>query len=131
MIIRARSKDGHSIDVGTIHVRDTYLGLLEGYVPPDQWFAEVVSETEEQTGQRVHALRPETQPDPFNPERRRLPPVTLQAELTSDPLQDEWCASRLTVLWFENDVSSVPLTDLVQRVVADLQWADLAQGFDY
>jgi len=131
MIMRVTSKDGHDIRVESVRIWRTYLGLIEGYIPPDEWYARMVSNAEENTPYSVHVLQPETEADPDIPERRWLPPVAMQAEMTSAPLQDEWCGSALTVIWFENRVGDVPVTALVEKVVGDLCWADVSVGFDY
>ena len=131
MIMRVTSKDGHDIRVESVRIWRTYLGLIEGYIPPDEWYARMVSNAEENTPYSVHVLQPETEADPDIPERRWLPPVAMQAEMTSAPLQDEWCGSALTVIWFEHGVEDVPVTALVEKVVGDLRWVDVSVGFDY
>jgi hypothetical protein len=129
MFYGIRSKDGFDVTVDELYITRTYLGLFEGCPEPEEWLKGKVSYARKRTNLSLHVLQPDTDVDSLDPNCRWLPSIMVLAEMTSDPVEDDWIASGLSVLWFENEIENVSVRQLIANAIGRVQWALFAKEF--
>jgi hypothetical protein len=127
MLIKLTS--GETVSLDSLHFGHTYAGLLEGLPTPDM-NAEILANAPSRMvtlwGPRTtHVIPPTTRH-----ERGRVifPDLIFFAWLTSNtPINPEFMASELVVVWFAPEQPDVPLSTIVTEAVRDIPWASLAK----
>ena len=126
-------KSGHELCVDSFHMTLTYGGLLEGY-PSTALNKETLDNAQNMMSglwgtRKTHTIEPSIRQEAGHP---FLPSWVCIAWLTcSEPINPAFMGSELVVLWFADDVHSLPLVQLVSDAVGDLDWSSLAQDFDW
>jgi hypothetical protein len=132
-----RLRCGQKVHVESLVYQRTYAGFLEGR--PDRWMTATTLEDLRKDlgiapGRRgVHLVEPEL--DESYPEAVLLPPAQFTVQLESyDPVSPDrpkWFGSELRVVFYANNPRHDRLGDVIEEVVADLPWGDIAADVDY
>ncbi|WAL65902.1 hypothetical protein ORV05_34450 [Amycolatopsis cynarae] len=134
---------GRDIELTRLDVFSTYDGMLEGYpckLINDHLLARLTER--DQPGYRsqpIHVITPprsypypDSEPLAFGPVEE-LPRVYCRASFRSSPVRAELDQvlhrSWLTVVWFQNDLTS-PVAEFVNAAVATLAWDEFAEDYE-
>jgi hypothetical protein len=124
-----------------IHIGRTYAGLLEG-VPHDKLNKDILASLPEQMqsifgAAPVYVLPPEierrSEPHPMGGSRQiaLMPSVQLAARFISyDSLTPDGDASQVIIVWHQHTLTPL-IADSVRIQLERLNWADIAQDFNY
>ncbi|QFG21504.1 hypothetical protein [Actinomadura sp. WMMB 499] len=135
---------GRRIRLTRLKIFTTYEGLLEGHPTVEMNNGIVAAAVQDyarrhdRSGPRLHLIRPprtpvpERRPGPFGP-RELLPRMYCEGHFHSlridETLDEVFYRSRLTVIWFLDDISGPP-AQFVTAAVADVPWEDVALDYE-
>jgi hypothetical protein len=122
---------GRTVYLSNFHYTRTYGGLLDGQ-PDKRLHSRILEDARGDGTQGKHLIPPEV--DESDPDHPRLPSTQLTAHLTClDPIDENYMASDLTVVWFMNDETfeARPVADVIAESVRGIDWNLLARDFDW
>jgi hypothetical protein len=139
-LARITLASGREIDLASLEIFPTYGAMLEGYpcARVNDW---TLARLAARSGpEPVHVITP---PRRYHGQGRgrlalgpveELPALYCRAYFLSERidknLDDALHWSRLTVVWFQDDLAS-PVADFVTAAVSDLAWHELAEDFAF
>lgn len=112
-------ESGHELSVDSIHITQTYGGLLEGY--PNEALNNETLESAKKLmegcwgARKMHTIHPPVRQEAGHP---FLPPWLCMAWLTClDPINSDFMGSELVIIWFAHDVQTQPLAQQISNAV--------------
>ncbi len=122
-------KNGRSVTLCSFGCRWSYDGLIEGR--PGNAINAKILEHAKGKDKTVHVITPELdQTDPAHP---KLPRYEIRCELKcfDGPLgADPDIASRLSVVFYCNDIMAKSMPAIIEDAIADLDWERLSIPYD-
>ncbi len=124
---------GETVLLDSLHFGRTYAGLMEGLPTPDlnaKLWADALTKMVPLWGERTTYIIP-----PITRQiqgRTIFPDLIFFAWLTSHtPINPDFMASELVVVWFAPEQPDVPLSTVVTKAIRDIPWKSLAEDVDF